>query len=68
MKRILRNAVKCRLCGDVIESKRVYGLVECGCGAITIEGGKRHLRRSGDILAIEELNEMAEEMEGIPPG
>ncbi len=68
MKRILRNAVKCRLCGDVLESKRVHGLVECGCGAIAIEGGKRRLRRSGDILAVEELSETIEVTDGVPPG
>ena len=68
MKRILRNAAKCRLCGDVIESKKVYGLVECGCGAIAIEGGKRRLRRSGDILSIEELSETVEVMDGVAPG
>ena len=68
MKRILRNAAKCRLCGDVLESKRVHGLIECGCGAIAIEGGKRHLRRSGDMLAVEELSEMVEIMDGVPSG
>ena len=68
MKRIIRNAVKCRLCGDVIESKKVYGIVECGCGAIAIEGGKRRLRRSGDILAIEELSKTVEVTDGVPPG
>ena len=68
MKRIIRNAAKCRLCGDVIESKRVHGRVECGCGAIAIEGGKQRLRRTGDMLAIEELSETIEEMRGVPPG
>ena len=68
MKRILRNAAKCRLCGDVIESKKVHGLVKCGCGAIAIEGGKRRLRRLGDMLAVEELSEMAEVMDGVPAG
>ena len=66
MKRILRNAARCKLCSDVIESKRVYGRVECGCGAIAIEGGKQRLRRSGDMLAIEELSETVEEMDGVP--
>lgn len=67
MKRIIRNAARCKLCGDILESKRVHGLVECGRGAIAIEGGRRRLRRSGDILAIEELSETVKITDGVPP-
>ena len=68
MKRILRNAAKCRLCGDVIESNLVNDFIECSCGAMLIGGGKKHLRRAGDMLAIEELSETVEEMSGVPQG
>ncbi len=68
MKRIIRNAAKCRLCGDVIESKLVSDFIECSCGAMLIGGGKKHLRRAGDMLAIEELSETEDVLNGVPAG
>ena len=47
MLKILRNSVKCRKCGVSIESKSVFGMIECKCGAVAITGGKKFLNRSG---------------------
>lgn len=43
-----RNICKCKICGDVIESKRVHDLVECKCGACFTDGGTEYLRRGWD--------------------
>ena len=43
---IRRNAAECRRCGDVIESKHLHDFVTCGCGAISVDGGKSYLKRS----------------------
>ncbi len=68
MKRILRNAARCKLCGDVIESNLVSDFIECSCGAMLIGGGKKHLRRAGDMLDIEELSETEDVLNGVPAG
>ena len=43
--RIIRNAIQCRHCGDVIESKSVHDFVTCSCGACSVDGGHEYLRR-----------------------
>ena len=43
--RIIRNAIQCRHCGDVIESKSVHDFVTCSCGACSVDGGRGYLRR-----------------------
>lgn len=45
MKGIVRNAIRCRHCGDVIESKSVHDFVTCTCGACSVDGGYDYLRR-----------------------
>lgn len=45
MKRIVRNAIRCRHCGDAIESKSVHDFVTCTCGACSVDGGYEYLRR-----------------------
>lgn len=54
---IIKNAIKCKLCGDVIESKTRTGVVKCSCGAVGVEGGKHYLKRIGDKENYEELSE-----------
>ena len=44
MRRIKRNIIQCRLCGDVIESKTVHDLVFCKCGSCYVDGGKEYVR------------------------
>ena len=68
MKRIIRNAAKCKLCGDVLESTLVSDFLECACGAMVIGGGKTRLSRAGDMLSIEELSETVDELNGVPAG
>ena len=42
---IIRNAIRCNICGDEIESERRHDYVECKCGACAVDGGHDYLRR-----------------------
>ena len=56
---IIRNAAKCRRCGDVVESKEPGQIVYCRCRSIAVDGGRDYLRRVGAEKDIEELSEEA---------
>ena len=43
---IRRNAIRCNLCGDEIESTHRHDYVCCTCGACAVDGGHDYLRRS----------------------
>lgn len=45
MRKITKNAIQCKLCGDIIESKYRHDYVECKCGACAVDGGHDYLRR-----------------------
>jgi hypothetical protein len=53
----MRNRVKCRKCGDIIESKTRHDYVTCKCGAVAVDGGSSYMRRTGSPADIEELEE-----------
>ena len=42
---IVRNAIRCNICGDEIESTHRHDYVECKCGACAVDGGHDYLRR-----------------------
>jgi len=46
MKKIIVNAIKCKLCGEIIESTDRHQYVTCKCGACSVDGGLDYLRRS----------------------
>ena len=46
MRKIVKNAIQCNLCGDIIESTYRHEYVECKCGACAVDGGHDYLRRS----------------------
>ena len=43
MEKIKINKIRCKRCGDIIESKTVHDFKFCKCGAV--DGGKEYLRR-----------------------
>lgn len=45
MKKITRNSIQCKECGDIIESTGVHDYVTCRCGACAVDGGHEYLRR-----------------------
>lgn len=44
---IVHNRIRCKKCGDIIESKSVHDYVECSCGACAVDGGHDYLKRVG---------------------
>ncbi len=63
VKKLKRNAIKCRKCGDIIESKFTHDFKYCSCGSVAIDGGLEYARMQGDLENIIELHEF-EENEG----
>ena len=45
MRRIVRNAIQCKHCGDVIESAHTHDFIGCSCGRVFVDGGLDYLRR-----------------------
>lgn len=45
MRKIIKNAIQCKLCGEIIESVYTHDYVECKCGACAVDGGHEYLRR-----------------------
>lgn len=45
MRKIIKNAIKCNHCGDIIESKTRHQFVECSCKTVYVDGGLDYLRR-----------------------
>lgn len=63
MPKIIRNAIRCKKCGDVIESKTVHDFKFCSCGSCAVDGGLDYLRRCGNLGDWEELSKV-EKVEG----
>jgi hypothetical protein len=58
--RILVNAARCTRCGDRVESTHRHDFVTCGCGALSVDGGRAYIRRCyRDLGDVEELSEYA---------
>lgn len=55
-KQILVNRIKCKKCGDVIESRSCHDFKYCSCGAVAVDGGYDYLRRLGNPEDYEELS------------
>ena len=45
MRKIIKNAIQCKLCGEIIESTYRDEYVECKCGSCAVDGGHDYLRR-----------------------
>ncbi len=55
---IISNKIKCKKCGDIIESKSTNDYKRCSCGAVAIDGGKDYLKGIGNEKDYEELSEI----------
>ena len=60
MNKIIINKIKCKKCGDIIESTHRHDFKFCKCGAVAVDGGKDYLRRLGNEDDYEELFEAIE--------
>lgn len=54
------NRIRCKCCGDIIESTLVHDFKFCKCGAVAVDGGRDYLRRCGNREDWEELSEIEE--------
>lgn len=46
---IIKNAIRCKRCGEIIESKHTHDFVTCHCGAVSVDGGHTYLKRTGNF-------------------
>ena len=44
MKKIVRNRIKCKKCGDITESASKHHSKFCKCRAVAVDGGEDSLR------------------------
>lgn len=57
MRKIKSNKIRCRKCGEIIESVSVHDFKFCKCGAVAVDGGHEYLRRCGSLENFEEWSE-----------
>lgn len=43
-RKLIKNAIKCNICGDIIESTHRHDFVECSCKACFVDGGTEYQR------------------------
>ncbi len=51
MRRIIKNSIKCNLCGEIIVSEDVHDLKFCKCGAVSVDGGNEEKRHGDSSLS-----------------
>lgn len=54
--KIKTNKIKCKKCGDIIESTSVHDFKWCSCGTVAVDGGNEYLRRLGNEEDFEDLS------------
>lgn len=60
MYKLVKNRIRCKLCGDVIESKTRHDFKWCSCGKCFVDGGIDYMRVGGNREDIEDLSEWEE--------
>ena len=58
MGKIIRNAIRCNLCEDIIESTYRHDFVTCKCGSCSVDGGLDYLRR-GFVHSRDDFTELS---------
>ena len=61
MQKIITNKIRCRKCGDVIESTSVHDFRWCSCHSCAVDGGHDYLRRVGNKENWEDLSIVSKE-------
>lgn len=55
--KIIKNRVRCKSCGNIIESTSTHDIKSYRCGSITVDGGKDYIRRGfKEIVDLEDLS------------
>lgn len=55
-----KNAIQCKHCGEIIESKSVHDFKTCKCGKIFVDSGHEYLRRGYTNSAEEDFIDLRE--------
>ena len=55
-KEIISNKIKCKKCGNIIESKSTNDYKRCLCGTVAIDEGKDYLKRIGNEEDYEDMS------------
>lgn len=63
-RKIVINRIRCKKCGDVIESTYRHDFKDCKCGAVAVDGGTDYLRRCGKCEDWEDMS-VWEDLEDI---
>ena len=58
MQKIYVNKIRCKKCGDIIESFSVHDFKFCQCRSVAVDGGHAYLRRLGDRNDWEDLSHL----------
>jgi len=45
VRKIKRNRIRCKKCGDIIESHFTYDFKKCKCGMVGVDGGLEYAKR-----------------------
>lgn len=53
---IISNKIKCKKCGNIIESKSTNDYKRCSCETVAIDGGKDYLKRIDNEEDYEEMS------------
>ena len=53
---IVKNAIRCKKCGDIIESTSRHDFKYCKCRACAVDGGHNYLRRCGNHDDFEDIS------------
>lgn len=59
---ILRNMIRCKHCGEIIESTYRHDFKVCKCGKVCVDGGKDYLRRGFPTSPEIDYEELSEEV------
>ena len=60
MEKIIRNIIKCKHCGDIIESVSEHDFKFCSCGSVAVDGGHEYLRRLFKTAIDDDYEELSE--------
>lgn len=58
-KKLIRNAIKCNKCGDIIESTYTHCFKWCSCHTVFVDGGLDYARR-GFVNSTDDYTELSE--------
>lgn len=56
-----RNRLRCRKCGEIIESKHRHDFVWCKCESVFVDGGNDYIRVGGNLEDMEFIEDDYEE-------